>query len=123
MKKCIVLFLVFSAFSLSGENDDVNCDGFDWVGYSKELKCGVIIGYGTALASIQVARASTKGDYQEVENFNEKFAVPGTVGDLIDEVDRYYSDYQKRPITLVIVLLQITGLWEKWEPGFVMPAR
>lgn len=94
-------------------------DGFAWMRCTWNEKAHIVIGwcifnaaFRTFLQSI-VFQSGVTAD-EDYYNAARGFNLPGTVGDLIDEIDRYYANYQNRSNWLFLAIPEITGQWKLW---------
>jgi hypothetical protein len=116
MKKTIlaaILVLAVAAAAAWGQETVEELDGFHWLKLSRREKSVLVEGYW--LAEIAVERAMAfdllgRQDLTEeerrvgLEEISARFRTPGTIGDMIDEIDQQYADYGTREVPLWFVL-------------------
>jgi len=113
-KTMMAVALILAIAAAAGWNQTVEeMDGFDWVAMSRAEKGRVIQGYWLSeivmvmAMKFDVAENQILSDEQKLAQYaeiDEKFQTPGTVGDMIDEIDRSYSRYETREISLWLAL-------------------
>lgn len=110
MKKLLVVLVVLVVGTPAFAQTN---DGFDWVKWSRVEKLTFVMGvFDTLVAMNQMfVEGGASQDYADSLTY-----IPGTVGDLVDEIDAIYSDYQVRPAPVIMAILMITGLYDYWYP-------
>lgn len=115
MKRIIwtLTILILTSCSLFAQASVDEYDGFDWVRWDRGYKVSFVSGYTSALAAFGLSMAMRDLDFDAISYFTY---FPGTMFDLVDEVDRYYEDYQNRSRYLCLVIMICTGLYDRWFP-------
>lgn len=111
-----IFFLVVTGVFSEGV-EDIN--GFDWWVFSEDAKVGYVQGFYSAYSSVwerfysELGETATPEDEKRLE---ELFYIPLSVGEMIDRVDSFYSDYDNRDLLLYMVLMYISGK-DYWNSG------
>jgi len=109
MKKLLLItILLMLTISLSADVSDY--DGFDWVKWPRIDKVNFILGYWSAMICMEdIYFAKLENKPADEEGFTElpdnRFTIKGTVGDWVDEIDRFYEDYNNRDTSLWITAI------------------
>jgi len=111
MRKIFLVLFIFSAVFLSA-NKVEDLDGFDWITASSDSKIGYVQGFYAAYSSIWerfYTEAETDFTDEEVNDLENMFYIPLLVGEMVDRIDNYYADYDRRDQRLYHVLMFIAG--------------
>ena len=105
----MVLLLVIAGAAIADDAYIHDLDGFDWMRMTRDEKSWFILGYWTALITLQSTSAMTLDEHSAsydrmIGELTEFFDVPGTVDDWVDQVDREYQTYTEREWNLYLIV-------------------
>jgi hypothetical protein len=114
----IFFTIIFAAFS---QQKVENLNGFNWVTWTQEQKVGYVQGFMSAYSTVMEMMIYEMGDQvseEKIQEINNRFHIPISVGQIGAKMDRIYSSYDNRKYPIYDVFLIVVGkdYWNEGDP-------
>ena len=116
MKKAFfvgLLLLVVALFSFAQEYVE-DMDGFDWIQMSWDQRGGYVQGFYVAYSSISERVVAEAGGWEgmtqdDMDFIDEYFYISINIGDMVQRITDFYSNYNNRKYQIYVVLMTFAG--------------
>lgn len=108
------LGLILVALFAFGQDYIEDMDGFDWVQMTWGERAAYVQGFYAAYSSLAERSVMEAGGYdmlteEDMSFIDEYFFIDITVGEMVQRLTEFYSDYNNRKYPLYVVLMTYAG--------------